>query len=83
MTPYRGKVTTVSDLWQYGPDSTASVQILDDGKKRTYFNGMIKMGEPWPVASLDRFLPLMSRVNYALELQCGLQIIGKMRVRRD
>ena len=66
MAPYRGKVTTVSHLWQYGPDSTASLQILDDGKHRTYFNGMIKMGDPWPAALLDRFLPLMNRVNYAL-----------------
>lgn len=81
--PYRGKVITVSHHWSYGPAERGSVQILDDGSKRTYSNGMERMGEPYPPAELDRFSPMMVKVNLALERQCDLPIATKGRVSRN
>jgi len=81
--PSRGKIMTVSYQWSYGPAEHAAVQILDDGLQRTYFNGMQKMGEPYPPGELDRFLPLMVRVNTALERDCDLPIAAKGRISRN
>jgi TonB family protein len=83
ITPYRGKIITVSHHWSYGLGEQATVQVLDDGLRRSYFNGMQKMGEPYPPGDLDRFLPLMARVNAALEKDCGLPIRAKGRISRN
>jgi hypothetical protein len=83
ITPYRGKVITVSHQWSYGSGEQATVQVLDDGLQRSYFNGMQKMGEPYSPGELDRFSPLMARVNAALERDCGLPIAAKGRISRN
>jgi len=74
ISPYRGEVISKRYLWLYGPDQTAALQLTDDGQKRSYTNGMKKLGEPWPASRLEAFIPLMNRVNAAVEHDCGLPI---------
>ncbi|HEX7857384.1 MAG TPA: hypothetical protein VF503_27200 [Sphingobium sp.] len=78
--PHRGKVVSIIDQWAYGENQNAAVQVADDGVERSYFNGMQKMGQPWPAAQLDAFVPLMSVVNNAIEKNCGipLRMIGRI-----
>lgn len=83
ITPYRGKVVTLSHLWLYGPGQAASVQLLYDGKSWKYFNGMVKMGSPWSSDKLDAYAPLMKRVNAIVEQGCGLAISERGRVERN
>jgi hypothetical protein len=81
--PYRGKVTTISEAWHYGGDLGGTVQIVREGKVTTYFNGKLKMGPPFPKAELDAFVPLMKRVNRALERECGLPLRASSTFTRD
>ena len=81
IVPYRGKVITISDQWRYGPDAT--VQITHDGQNWTYFNGLLKMGEPLPAAKLDAFVPMMNQVNAALESGCGLPLASEAKITRN
>jgi len=81
--PYRGEVIYNRHLWQYGPDQTAALQVTDDGQKRSYTNGMMKMGEPWPASRLDAFIPLMKRVNAAVEYDCGLPVSVNGKITRN
>ena len=83
ITPYRGKVVTLSHQWLYGPGQTASVQLSYDGQSWRYFNGMVKMGPPWSSDELDAYAPLMKRVNVTVERECGLPIAEQGRVERN
>jgi hypothetical protein len=83
ITPYRGEVIYKIHLWQYGPDQTAALQLTDDGQKRSYTNGMRKMGEPWPASRLDAFTLLMKRVNAAVEHDCGLPVSVNGKIMRN
>ncbi len=83
LLPYRGKVVSTIDVWAYGSNGQAAVQIVDDGEVRSYFNGMQKMGEPWPAAELDAFAPLMAKVNAAVEDNCSLPLREVGRISRD
>lgn len=81
--PHRGKIISVINQWRYGPNQNAALQIADDGKERSYYNGMEKMGEPWPAAQLDAFMPLMKKVNEAIEENCGLPLRATSQVTRN
>jgi len=83
VTPYRGKIVSVIDQWQYGPDQRAYVSVSDDGKERSFFNGLEKMGSPWPASQLDAFVPLMKAVNAAVERDCGLPLAAVGRLSRN
>lgn len=72
--PHRGKIVSIINQWAYGANQHAAVQVADDGVERSYFNGMQKMGEPWSAAQLNAFVPLMRRVNDAIEKECGLPL---------
>lgn len=80
--PYRGQVVTVSDAWDYGGDRGGILHLTNDGQAITYSNGRMKMGNPLPKADLDAFVPLMDRVNIAIESKCGLPIRSKAKVSR-
>jgi hypothetical protein len=81
--PYRGKVITVMEAWQYGGDKGGTVQISNDGKKIVFFNGRLKIGNPFPKADLDAYVPLMNRVNAALERECGLPLHEAGKITRN
>lgn len=83
ITPYRGKVVTVSHQWLYGPKQTASVQLSYDGRVWRYFNGMVKMGPPWSSDQLDAYAPLMKRLNGSVERRCGLLIAEQGHIERN
>ena len=81
--PHRGKIVSIIDQWTYGANQNAAVEVADDGVDRYYFNGMQKMGEPWPAAQLDAFVPLMRRVNDAIEKRCGIPLSRTGRTSRN
>ena len=74
LLPYRGTVTTVTDIWQYGPGQKAIIQVQGDGERWQYRNGLERMGSPLTTRELDAFAPLMARMNAALESHCGLTV---------
>ena len=81
--PYRGTIVTTSDVWQYGANHLAVVQLLDDGERRSAFNGLQKLGGPFPASELDAFAPLMARVDAALERDCRLPMASVGRTTRN
>ena len=74
IAPARGKVITTSYLWEYGQNPRPAVQITNDGQQVTYENSLLKMGAPFPSATLGAATPLMENVNKALVSSCGLQL---------
>lgn len=71
------------EIWEYGIGQSGSVRIIYNEAYIDYSNGRLRMAEPFSKSDLDSFIPLMDRVNAALEQSCGLPLRSAGRLRRN
>ena len=65
--------------WAYaeGHDSVIIITRTSDGWH--FENSRLRMGSRLPEAEIDRFVPVMARVDATLEARCGLRILNQYR----
>jgi len=72
--PKQRKVHVVTHAWQYGEAQGSILQINQTPDGWEFTNTRSRIGQAIPQAELDRFIPVMRKVNRALQDRCRLAV---------
>lgn len=72
--PKQRKVRTIMHVWLYGEAQNSVLQINQTTDGWDFTNTQSRIGEAVPQTEIDRFIPVMRKVNRALQDQCGLPV---------
>jgi hypothetical protein len=72
--PKQRKVLTVAHDWLYGEGGADILEIIQSPDGWSLRNSRSRMGVAVPHDEMARFVPLMQKVNQAIELRCGLPV---------
>ncbi|GAA4013340.1 hypothetical protein GCM10022280_09480 [Sphingomonas swuensis] len=64
----------VAHAWLYGESGADVLEIMQGPDGWFFRNSRSRMGVAVPHDTMARFVPLMQKVNYALEMRCGLPV---------
>jgi hypothetical protein len=76
--PKHRKVLTVAHDWLYGEGGADILEIIQGPDEWSFRNSRTRMGVAVPHDEMVRFVPLMQKVNQAIEMHCGLPV-GKLK----
>lgn len=74
LLPKQRKVDTVMHVWAYGEHGTDVLQVNETPDGWEYRNARSRMGVAVPRDEMARFLPLMRKVNQAMQSRCGVPV---------
>jgi hypothetical protein len=74
--PKQREVQTIAHAWLYGEGQSNILEIIQTPDGWEYTNSRRRMGVSVPHEEMVRFLPLMRKVNQALQAHCGLPVGG-------
>jgi hypothetical protein len=72
--PKQRQVLTVMHVWRYGERGSDVIQINETPDGWTFRNARSRMGVAVPHEEMTRFVPLMQKVNRAIQTRCGLPV---------
>ena len=74
LAPPWHKVITVLHFWYYGENGSARLEVDHSPYGWEFSNTRENMGRPVSREEMDRFIPLMEKVNAVIQDQCGLPV---------
>lgn len=89
IVPNLVKTTNYSYVWTYWEGNKAILQIHKEfqikskSESWSYSNGMGKYGKPYPASEIDKFIPVMNKVNEEVEKFCKVPLKLKGKFTRD
>ncbi|HEU4696537.1 MAG TPA: hypothetical protein VFR92_06205, partial [Sphingomicrobium sp.] len=72
--PKQRKVLTIAHDWLYGEGGADILEIIQGPDGWSFRNSRSRMGVAVPHDEMVRFVPLMQRVNHAIQMRCGLPV---------
>ena len=72
--PKQRKVVTVAHDWLYGEGNADILEIIQSPDGSSFRNSRSRMGVAVPHDEIVRFVPLMQKVNQAIQMRCGLPV---------
>jgi hypothetical protein len=72
--PKQRKVLMVAHDWFYGEGGADILEVIQGPDEWNYRNSRSRMGVAVPHDEMVRFVPLMQKVNRAIEARCGLTV---------
>jgi hypothetical protein len=72
--PKQRKVLTVAHDWLYGEGGGDILEVFQGADGWFFRNSRSRMGVAVPHDEMVRFVPLMQKVNQAIQMRCGLPV---------
>ncbi len=72
--PKERNVATIAHDWVYGEGGSDILEIIQGPDGWNFRNSRSRMGVAVPHDEMARFVPLMQKVNRAIETRCGLPV---------
>jgi hypothetical protein len=76
MLPKQREVQIITHHWLYGEGQGDILEIIQTTDGWEYTNSRRRMGVPVAHEEMRRFLPVMQKINRALQMRCGLPVGG-------
>jgi hypothetical protein len=72
--PKQRKVLTIAHDWLYGEGGADILEVIQGPDGWSFRNSRSRMGVAVPHDEMVRFVPLMQKVNQAIQMRCGLPV---------
>ncbi|WP_157222638.1 hypothetical protein [Novosphingobium sp. AP12] len=74
LSPKQRNVRTTSHVWLYGEEQNSVLQINQNPDGWDYTNTHSSIGRAIPESEIRQFIPVMRKVNQAIQDECGLRV---------
>lgn len=76
LAPKQRNVRTITHVWLYGEARSFVLQINQNPDGWDYTNTYSRIGTAIPEAEIGQFIPVMRKVNQAIQDKCGIWVAG-------